>query len=434
MMDMPSGPMAQKAKRTFHHAHTASLPVDPTPLLLPNNTHNNKNHPLVNTDSSMATSTTTAVKNNNSNSSSNFTSHLQQHNCSQQQHLQQAAPDHDNKKTPHPHPNPNHYHHKSNHHLGPSLAHQSQSNNSHVRTFSLPFVDPQNAASSSNDDGNMPLPTGWRAELTPTGQTYYVNLITKQTTWDDPRKVNNFSTTNQAEITSDKQSFQNAIKSIPLPAGWEEAKTPTGESYFINHNSQATSWEDPRLEIYTQQQKQQQQQEQNNMPFNNGPSSSVSCGSSSVSSLFGPTSSSTSSCSSLSSASMFNSNLKTAATDSSKSSANKPELKIRENNVSGGESIESMQYTLSQLSEQKTAICNQLQELSKQEMDLKAKLTAQDLDDILKMLKNNTSHKKDQPTTNKNDNNIIKCEPKLSSHHHNSTLTDHPKNLTQNAV
>lgn len=32
----------------------------------------------------------------------------------------------------------------------------------------------------------------------------------------------------------------------PLPSGWEAAKTPDGISYFIDHNTRATTWEDPR--------------------------------------------------------------------------------------------------------------------------------------------------------------------------------------------
>lgn len=33
----------------------------------------------------------------------------------------------------------------------------------------------------------------------------------------------------------------------PLPEGWEQAKTPEGEIYFINHLTRTTSWFDPRI-------------------------------------------------------------------------------------------------------------------------------------------------------------------------------------------
>lgn len=33
----------------------------------------------------------------------------------------------------------------------------------------------------------------------------------------------------------------------PLPDGWEQATTPEGEIYFINHHTRTTSWFDPRI-------------------------------------------------------------------------------------------------------------------------------------------------------------------------------------------
>ncbi|XP_076024303.1 transcriptional coactivator YAP1-like isoform X1 [Genypterus blacodes] len=34
---------------------------------------------------------------------------------------------------------------------------------------------------------------------------------------------------------------------VPLPHGWEMAKTPTGQRYFLNHLDKTTTWLDPRL-------------------------------------------------------------------------------------------------------------------------------------------------------------------------------------------
>ncbi|GAA5939817.1 hypothetical protein JCM10213_007801 [Rhodosporidiobolus nylandii] len=33
----------------------------------------------------------------------------------------------------------------------------------------------------------------------------------------------------------------------PLPSGWERRQTPKGRSYFVDHNTKTTSWDDPRL-------------------------------------------------------------------------------------------------------------------------------------------------------------------------------------------
>ncbi|XP_075887530.1 transcriptional coactivator YAP1-like isoform X2 [Nelusetta ayraudi] len=34
---------------------------------------------------------------------------------------------------------------------------------------------------------------------------------------------------------------------VPLPHGWEMAKTPTGQRYFLNHLDKTTTWHDPRV-------------------------------------------------------------------------------------------------------------------------------------------------------------------------------------------
>ncbi|XP_011609930.1 transcriptional coactivator YAP1-like isoform X1 [Takifugu rubripes] len=34
---------------------------------------------------------------------------------------------------------------------------------------------------------------------------------------------------------------------VPLPHGWEMAKTPTGQRYFLNHLDKTTTWHDPRI-------------------------------------------------------------------------------------------------------------------------------------------------------------------------------------------
>ncbi|KAL3289909.1 hypothetical protein HHI36_023294 [Cryptolaemus montrouzieri] len=39
----------------------------------------------------------------------------------------------------------------------------------------------------------------------------------------------------------------------PLPEGWEQAQTPEGEIYFINHQTRTTSWFDPRIPTHLQQ-------------------------------------------------------------------------------------------------------------------------------------------------------------------------------------
>nr|4REX_A Chain A, Yorkie homolog [Homo sapiens] len=39
---------------------------------------------------------------------------------------------------------------------------------------------------------------------------------------------------------------------VPLPAGWEMAKTSSGQRYFLNHIDQTTTWQDPRKAMLSQ--------------------------------------------------------------------------------------------------------------------------------------------------------------------------------------
>jgi len=36
------------------------------------------------------------------------------------------------------------------------------------------------------------------------------------------------------------------LRTVALPPGWEEGRDEQGRSYFIDHNTQKTTWEDPR--------------------------------------------------------------------------------------------------------------------------------------------------------------------------------------------
>lgn len=63
------------------------------------------------------------------------------------------------------------------------------------------------------------LPAGWEAKKSPQGRTYFVNHVTKSTQWNDPR---------------------------PLPAGWEEKTDANHRTYYVNHVGKTTQWEDPR--------------------------------------------------------------------------------------------------------------------------------------------------------------------------------------------
>ncbi|KAF8562320.1 hypothetical protein P879_10571, partial [Paragonimus westermani] len=68
-----------------------------------------------------------------------------------------------------------------------------------------------------------PLPDGWEQRRDPQGRSYFVNHVSRTTQWEDPRMQGN-----------------------PLPCGWELRITPEGYPYFINHIKKITTFEDPR--------------------------------------------------------------------------------------------------------------------------------------------------------------------------------------------
>lgn len=43
-----------------------------------------------------------------------------------------------------------------------------------------------------------------------------------------------------------RQSSFEFSDDVPLPPGWEMAKTPSGQRYYLNHIEQTTTWQDPR--------------------------------------------------------------------------------------------------------------------------------------------------------------------------------------------
>ncbi|KAI5635597.1 WW domain-containing protein [Phthorimaea operculella] len=147
---------------------------------------------------------------------------------------------------------------------------------SHSRAHSSPASLQQTSydVGSHMSDDLGPLPAGWEQARTPEGQIYYLNHITKTTTWEDPRKsqaaqaMSNtvqhqsaetlLAQTPQQPITTPTTPAKSTTNNTgsdplgPLPDGWEQAATPEGEVYFINHAARTTSWFDPRIPQHLQ--------------------------------------------------------------------------------------------------------------------------------------------------------------------------------------
>jgi E3 ubiquitin-protein ligase NEDD4 len=94
---------------------------------------------------------------------------------------------------------------------------------------------------STNDD----LPEGWERRVAPNGSPYYVDHNEQRTTWVHPRRLQ------QARLAGPEQlaaAYEASVAKLgPLPGGWEMRVHTDGRIYFQDHNTQATSWDDPRL-------------------------------------------------------------------------------------------------------------------------------------------------------------------------------------------
>ena len=83
-----------------------------------------------------------------------------------------------------------------------------------------------------------PLPPGWEtAESRSTGETYYVNTVTNETTYDRP------------VVQGDAGALASPVPAVPsegLPAGWVVGYSRSdGAPYYINKHTGATQFEIP---------------------------------------------------------------------------------------------------------------------------------------------------------------------------------------------
>ncbi|EEB13366.1 E3 ubiquitin-protein ligase Nedd-4, putative [Pediculus humanus corporis] len=88
------------------------------------------------------------------------------------------------------------------------------------------------------------LPPGWTVQIAPNGRVFFIDHNEKTTTWVDPRTGRASPMPNQVVTTVPKKVDDELS---PLPEGWEERMHTDGRTFFIDHNTRTTQWEDPRL-------------------------------------------------------------------------------------------------------------------------------------------------------------------------------------------
>ncbi len=88
------------------------------------------------------------------------------------------------------------------------------------------------------------LPAGWEEHHTPAGRAYFVDHNSRATTWGDPRQ----QAVGSAHMDAGSaDATAAAADTTDLPPGWEELHTPDGRVYFADHRTHTSTSIDPRL-------------------------------------------------------------------------------------------------------------------------------------------------------------------------------------------
>ncbi|XP_073440911.1 E3 ubiquitin-protein ligase NEDD4-like isoform X6 [Dendrobates tinctorius] len=103
-----------------------------------------------------------------------------------------------------------------------------------------PQPSPYNSPKPQHKGAQSFLPPGWEMRIAPNGRPFFIDHNTKTTTWEDPRLK--FPVHMRTKATLNPNDLG------PLPPGWEERIHLDGRTFYIDHNSKITQWEDPRLQ------------------------------------------------------------------------------------------------------------------------------------------------------------------------------------------
>lgn len=89
---------------------------------------------------------------------------------------------------------------------------------------------------SGSRQGDLPLPQGWDLGRDFDGKVYFIDHNSQKTTWVDPR-----------DSLTKPQSFADCVGD-ELPVGWEQVLDYNRGVYYVNHVEKQVQVEDPRLE------------------------------------------------------------------------------------------------------------------------------------------------------------------------------------------
>ncbi|CAL9682093.1 unnamed protein product [Knipowitschia caucasica] len=103
-----------------------------------------------------------------------------------------------------------------------------------------PQPSPYSSPKSQHKTQQSFLPPGWEMRIAPNGRPFFIDHNSRATTWDDPRL--------KYPVHMRNKNLMEPGELGPLPPGWEERIHSDGRTFYIDHNTKNTQWEDPRLQ------------------------------------------------------------------------------------------------------------------------------------------------------------------------------------------
>ncbi|XP_041825341.1 E3 ubiquitin-protein ligase NEDD4-like isoform X2 [Melanotaenia boesemani] len=103
-----------------------------------------------------------------------------------------------------------------------------------------PQLSPYSSPKSQHKTQQSFLPPGWEMRIAPNGRPFFIDHNSRTTTWEDPRL--------KYPVHMRSKNSMEPGDLGPLPPGWEERVHTDGRTFYIDHNTKTTQWEDPRLQ------------------------------------------------------------------------------------------------------------------------------------------------------------------------------------------
>ncbi|XP_035996171.1 E3 ubiquitin-protein ligase NEDD4-like isoform X11 [Fundulus heteroclitus] len=108
-----------------------------------------------------------------------------------------------------------------------------------------PQLSPYSSPKSQHKTQQSFLPPGWEMRIAPNGRPFFIDHNSRTTTWEDPRLKYPVHMRNKNSMEPGELG---PLPNLPEEPGWEERVHTDGRTFYIDHNTKTTQWEDPRLQ------------------------------------------------------------------------------------------------------------------------------------------------------------------------------------------